>query len=229
MYKTASDAKHAVGRTINALITELNEKNQTLPKYLVVVMDKDILEDFDKICENSINNDIAEIVNWFVHQIQMVIRRKRIDLLEKKPGSLTNLSTSIIFVRMIRHIGSFQPNSRMQKICDLRLRFNDSLNDATAKIQQHILTINSCSSYDHFDKRGMLSLFGKTNFWNEVDSLLQRFDMHKIKLLPNPKNPPRRVNNHHQHRRMGKHQHRKINHPEGYHSQRDFSGYYHHY
>ena len=65
------------------------------------------------------------------------------------------------------------------------------LNDAVAKVDHKILTINSCNTYEHFTPAGSLSIKGKKSFLLELDDLLQRFDLDKIKLLPNPKNPPR--------------------------------------
>ena len=73
----------------------------------------------------------------------------------------------------------------MNNLC---AKFNDALNDAVAKVDQYILTINSCSQYKHFDKKGNLSLKGKHDFWWELDDLIDRFEANRVKLLPNPKN-----------------------------------------
>ena len=94
---------------------------------------------------------------------------------------------------MLRRIGSFNDHSCMAGICHLRAKFNDALNDAIAKVDQYIMTINSCNTYDHFDRQGNLTSKGKTCFWWEVDDLIERFKMDKVKLLPNPKNPSKKV------------------------------------
>ena len=77
-----------------------------------------------------------------------------------------------------------------------RAHFNDSLNDMTAKISQRILTINSCNAYKHFEQGGHLSQRGYSAFWQEMDDLLDRYERNKVKLLPNPKNPPREATHH---------------------------------
>ena len=118
----------------------------------------------------------------------MMIRRLRIHLLDKKPGAASGFDTSIIYVRMLKRVGSY--NGRMGHITQLRNKFNDALNNAVAKTGQHILTVNSCYSYEDFDCDGNLSSKGRKSFWLEIDELLQRFDTDKIKLWPNPKNPP---------------------------------------
>ena len=91
---------------------------------------------------------------------------------------------------MLRRVGKHSETTNMGSICSLRLKFNDALKDAVAKVGQHILTINSCNSYDHFDKMGRLSTKGQADFWYELDELLEHFDMDKIKLLRNPKYLP---------------------------------------
>ena len=81
--------------------------------------------------------------------------------------------------------------SIMSQVASWRPKFNHVLNDAVAKFDPRILTINSCSTFEHFEKKGALSQKGKEEFWMELDDLIQRFDVNKVKLLPNPKNPPR--------------------------------------
>ena len=49
-----------------------------------------------------------------------------------------------------------------------------------------MLTVNSCNTYDHYDRLGNLSPRGKEDFWYEIDNLLERFIRNKVKLLPAP-------------------------------------------
>ena len=165
-------------------------KDACLPKYLLVVADFDPLHDLPDVFHHNASTIISDIIYWMVPQINSIVRHKHLDLLDKKPGSLSGFTTHIIFVRMLRCIGSFRPGSTLQAICDKRAKLNDALNDAVAKINQHILTINTCSPYEHFNHKGLLSIHGKSNFWQELDGLMERFNKNKIKLLPNPKNPP---------------------------------------
>ena len=77
------------------------------------------------------------------------------------------------------------------EIAHLRAKFNDALNTAAEKMGHYIMTINSCSSYNHFDRAGHLSSRGKEEFWLELDNLLERFEKDKVKLKPNPHHKPR--------------------------------------
>ena len=175
-------------RIVNNLIEAIRERKR-LPKYLVVIPDKDLLLDI-----NTSDEDVAEIlqdhVRWVVRQIDTTINRNVSNFLEKKPGALTGYIPTTIYVKMLRRVGSFSPESKIYGMLKLRVKLNDCLNDETAKVEQKILTINSCNSYDHFDRHGNLSSKGKHYFWMELDDLLERLDKNKIKLLPNPKNPP---------------------------------------
>ena len=91
---------------------------------------------------------------------------------------------------MLRRISMYNEQSVIHSVCGLRNKFNNALNDAVAKIDQYILTINSCNPYEDFNKRGNLSEQGKLAYWTKIGDLIQRFEAGMVKLLPNPKNPP---------------------------------------
>ena len=110
--------------------------------------DKDIMNDVPDIEDFNAHKVLAELTDWIVHQMNTIIRRKRVDLLEKIPGS--------IFVRMLRSVGYFHPNSKMSSFSTMRPKSNDSLNNSVARIGQHMLTINSRNAYEHFNKHGLL-------------------------------------------------------------------------
>ena len=150
-YKTGGNADSSIGHIVNALTSAINVKDACLPKYLLVVADFDPLHDLPDVFHHNASTMISDIIYWMVRQINSIVRRKRLDLLDKKPGSLSGFTTHIIFVRMLRCLGSFRPGSTLQAICDKRAKLNDALNDAVAKIDQHILTINTCSAYEHFN------------------------------------------------------------------------------
>ena len=90
----------AVLHSINALLDQLNSKDARLLKYLIVIMDRNLIEDLD-VSDEDIHKIIPQEVNWFVRQINTILRRKRIDLLEKKPGAGPGCLMKVIYVRMI--------------------------------------------------------------------------------------------------------------------------------
>ena len=195
-------ANNSTGRILNALLSGINEKNAHLPKYLLVVMDKDIIADIDAT-DSAAVQILQHLVYWLTHQVNIILRRKRINILEKKPGAVAHDVIHIIFVRMIRRIGQYSTESHLGAILSLRAKFNDALNDAAAKINQRILTINSCNAYEDFNSKGSLSDRDRTAFWQELDDLTYRFDTDRVKLLPNLKNPPWAQNQQHRSNRFG--------------------------
>ena len=180
--------KFASARVINNLTDAINQRKR-LPKYLIVILDKDLILDINLDDENA-EMLLREEVRWTVRNINTTLRRKKVDFLHKKPGSMTNLETTVIYVRMLCRVGSFSEDSTMNKVNQFRSKFNDALNDEVAKLDNRILTIASCNAYEHFDRLGNLSSLGKTAFWYELDDLIARFEENRVQLLANPKNPP---------------------------------------
>ena len=116
---TSTSVDFAATHILNAL-TEAINKEQSLPKYLLVILDQDIIFDVDVFSSNS-GFLVSEMTRWFIQQVDTIIRRKSVDLLKKKLGSLSGYCTTIIFVRMLQRIGHFDERSRMFQAALLRV------------------------------------------------------------------------------------------------------------
>ena len=180
----ASAPELAATHIVNSAVDAVN-KSHRLPKFLVVILDKDILSDFDLFASDAVES-IAEETSWVVKQIQTAMKHRRSSVTDQKPGAVYADDPKIIFVRMIRRVESHSFGKTLNRVFELRPKFNDSLNEAVRRIDQYILTINSCNSPDHFTHEGELSEKGHLAFWKELDNLVDRFDNKKIKLLPTP-------------------------------------------
>ena len=66
-----SPGVRVIARIINALIEAIDER-QKLPRFLLVILDKDILADLD-VYDPQIVRLIRQMVNWVVKQIQITI------------------------------------------------------------------------------------------------------------------------------------------------------------
>ena len=184
-------------RITNSVTAALNQVHG-LPHFLVIMPDKDILSAMN-VFDEDIEPVLREYVNWMVRQISILVRRKKAELLDKKPGAIYAGDPVIIFTRMIRRPANLG-RAKTQKVYFLRAKFSDALNDAVARIDQHILTINSCNSTEHFDQWGNLTIKGKKAIWYEINDLLERFDKNEVKLLPAP-NLKQKKHKHHHHQR----------------------------
>ena len=93
---TSCGVKLSFTRMINSLIDMINQKHK-LPCYLVVLMDCDVLTDIDVFSDEVIPM-VHALVNWMVKQTDMIIRRKKAELLDRKPGGLFENHPTVIFV-----------------------------------------------------------------------------------------------------------------------------------
>ena len=150
-------------RILNELIEVINVKDSRLPKYLLVILDGDLIKDIPDTHHPNSSSILRMITTWLVKQISNVIHRKRIDLYEKKPGAVAGYHTKIIYVKMICRVGKIHDNSALGAVCALRPKFNDSLNDAVAKMNEYILAIKTVSHFEDFDHLGHLTKRGKAD------------------------------------------------------------------
>ena len=74
----------------------VNEKH-ILPCFLVVMMDRDIISDIDIDGPDAIHM-IRVLVNWLVKQVDVLLHRKKAELLDKKQGGLYEGHPTVIFV-----------------------------------------------------------------------------------------------------------------------------------
>ena len=176
-------------RVLNALAWAII-KRRRLPKILIIMADLDLIQNID-VFDKDAPVMLKDWIFWFVRQIDVTIRWIKESILELKPGGLVGFDPKIIHIRMIRRACNFSEESKRYAVHDLRAKNNDALNDAAAKRSHNIMTINSCQSHEDFDHKGNLTPAGKRHFWKEIDDLIRKFELNKIKLRPNPKNPPR--------------------------------------
>ena len=95
-YTSLGFFKYATTRIRSSLIDGLNHEkgSKRLPRYVVVMPDKDLLDDTDvKLPEAK--QDLAKIINWLSRQIDIAIIRKKLQLSEKKPGAVVTQQLSM--------------------------------------------------------------------------------------------------------------------------------------
>ena len=179
-------ASKTIAYTFNALVEGLNNKRR-LPIFILVVIDKDVIEDVN-IFEYGASKAIFKNVEWLVHQINIHVKRKRLEILETKPGVVYTSDPKIVFVSMIRHPVMFDRGSRMEKVVSLRSKFNAVLNELAEKFENLILNVESCQQ-EYFDFFGRLNTRGKISFWRDINRQLEQFDKKKPGLELVPRKP----------------------------------------
>ena len=171
-----------IGRVLNSFIEALNE-GRRLPRFLIVMLDKEIIEDIN-VFDYGASSEIIDNVNWLVRQIDIAIQRRKTATLAVKPGALYSTDPKVIFTTMIKRPLHFPTKSRMEKVVSLRTKFNNAINDAAYDRQHSILSVDVCDSEAHFDLLGNLNHMGQFMFWKQVNFLLQEFDRKNVNLAP---------------------------------------------
>ena len=118
-------------------------------------------------------------------QIKKLVARKKLQLMEKRPGAVYSGDPKIIYIRMLHRPMKVEQDQVMNRILSLTSKFNAILNDAVAELDQTIMTVISSSQAEHFDEHGNPTQSEQAQFWWEVNDLLQIFDNNKVKLVTN--------------------------------------------
>ena len=183
-YPTTADLKtNATSRILNAAMDALNEEFR-LPRFLVIIIDKDLLGDFKNL-EFGTTKSMAKMINWLVRQVDITVHRKKRQIEEKKPGAIGSVNDpTIIYVDMIKRPIFANMHEKLKQAMNLRFKFNRCLHETLEQQNNKVLTIRSCTTPDHFDSMGNLTSKGMIAFWHEVDDLLEHFDRGKVKLDP---------------------------------------------
>ena len=105
-----------------------------------------------------------------------MIRRKRLQITEKKPGAIEGEHPEIIYANMIRRVQRYHWQSKIAMACSLRNKFNNILNEGASKQGHKIMNLKACCTLTDFDASGNLTLSGKTVLWHEIDDLMARYE-----------------------------------------------------
>ena len=173
--------KPTITRILNALIKALNDTDH-LPKYILVICDKDILETMDTSRYNPKKLIKSELF-WLHREITRTLQARRENLRNIKPGSISAEPTRVIWVKMLaRPLSTIDELIRVLK---LRRKFNDIIDDlARDDTLMHVMSLSTLNEFIHFTNFGDLSAHGQTDFWIEVNDQIKLFDYHQIELKP---------------------------------------------
>ena len=176
-------AVKGLARILNAFTEGLNTRPK-LPKYVIMVPDKDMITCIDYFSFGA--TDVFEkCLTWILQQIDNYLARRETDLINKKPGALFgDSSPQIIWIRMLkRPYNGFQEFDQILALCN---RFNNALESTLAEVPikaEHLILSIKVDDMD-FYKTGSLTPAGEANFWREVNECIHRFELDKINLVP---------------------------------------------
>ena len=170
--------RNGANKIITPLVQALNEF-QRIPKYILVIPDKDMLVNLPH--STGISIIIGAMLHYVVKQIDILIEQRHLELTTLKPGALVSSEhPKIIWVRMLK-----RPKQLTSGTFSLRGKFNAILEERLldGNCDNHFIMSIDVDAQD-FDLSGYLTSAGKSTFWREVDRAMRRFDMGDIKLRP---------------------------------------------
>ena len=181
-----NDSKSVMARILNSIAKGLNA-NSKLPKYVLVVPDKDLLSCIPKnYSERGMEHLMYECIKFMITEINKLFDARKDAIRNKKAGAMsTSLEPRIIWVSMISRTPARIAMTDDLEVYFYRKNFNEILNEQILKDQySHFINITSVDNYTDFDRSGLLSAAGKLQFWREVIDSLKKFDRLKTDLKP---------------------------------------------
>ena len=181
-YPTAMGIYNSVTRLLNAFIDALNTNN-LLQKFILVILDKDLL--IGQSNRTGISVIIGAILHHVIKQMDLLIERRKMDLLQKRPGGvIDDKFPKIFWMRMMKR----PQNTEFQHLFSMKGKFNSILEERLldGKADNHFI-ISIEVDLKEFNCSGGLSSAGMTSFWNEINKGMKKFDNDDITLKPRQK------------------------------------------
>ena len=157
--------KNILARILNSFIEALN-RNESLPSYIMVILDKDIIKNINHF-NYGISWIISRCLHWLCTQINRLIITRRNEIIDQRPGALlTNNQPIVIWIKMLDRPKMTYKNRNLEKILALHSKFNDLMSSAVEQAGHHTLMIDECLE---FDFSGNLTTPAKVRFWRNFD------------------------------------------------------------
>ena len=95
--------KSTLARILNALGDAVQERPR-LPRFLLVIMDKDVMADFDLFDDEDFNpkKDFTKALMYFAKELNLILKRKRLAIQASKPGAVYGDHPQVIYVKVLR-------------------------------------------------------------------------------------------------------------------------------
>ena len=180
-----SDERSTPARILNSFTEGLN-KIHRLPKYVLVLSDKDILDGLQY--NKNLSSNIEYQLSWLVQNISKLITRRCDDLKDKRPGALTtSFEPMVVWVKCINRPDRATNDDQYIKAANMSKVFNHILEETICcENYMYILDIESLddTQSSYFKTNGRLADSGKEQYWKELDFKMKKFDRRQMDLKP---------------------------------------------
>ena len=204
-----SNIRSFLAKVLNGLVKALNQSPFILPRYILVVLDKDLIANAD-LYDYGVSRMLEDTLKWLLININMVVESRKEDLIGKRAGAVSTTSEPhIIWIGMLKC-----PDYSMNKrVYSLARKFNQILqNVITGDRRSHYLPVGLETNSSYFDHIGNITQSGKIEYWRLVDSTMKEFNRGNTELQPFSSNATTKQENHHHHH-QNQDRHRNTSHP----------------
>ena len=170
-------------RVFNAIVETMNNQEK-LPKYLLVILDKDLIESLTTL-DFGVKISMERILTWLIEELDKTFYWRKENIRSKKPGALTGPGEPrLIFTSILDRPHNTDP--RKHEIYRLVTKANGVLESVVRRHNRycHLMYITSINEFLHYDYQGNLTPQGRVQFWKEVDEKMKNFDKGRIDLKP---------------------------------------------
>ena len=136
-------------RINNPLVYALNQSAK-LPHYIVMVLDKDLIEVAVKEHDDcGFKGMLDDFTNWLIKNINISLETQKSDIYSKCPGALaTSAEPRIIWVTALFH----PPSTSKKQIFAVVNKFNDVLEKLVRNDKySHLLEMDTVNEFAYFD------------------------------------------------------------------------------
>ena len=186
----ACNSTEGLARFTNPLADALNA-NHRLPKFIIVIPDKDLLQSTKHKSSFRAARFIGSIIHHLIARYTKLISRREHELEQKFPGAILPYDDvhkdnhpKFIWIRMLKRQKGDVADKKLDELFQLRGKFNSILEERIFEDGgdcHKIMSIDVPTS--EFDLAGSLLPHGKEIFWKEVSNAMEKFALGKIKLL----------------------------------------------
>ena len=197
--------------TLTRILSSLTEgfnRREKLPRYIMFIIDKDLLESLTPLEDFGVTEGITALFNWVAKLCERLVCTRKDNLLDHRMGAVC-YDTKICWLKMIqRPFISYSPAvnkerfdrstskyfERVSQVLGSRRKNNAAIDELALKMNHYVVEIKDFNAYQDFDKFGKLTKLGKSHYWKQLDKQLKDYEKKIITWKPSttqlPPPPP---------------------------------------
>ena len=187
---SAGTPEGTLHKIFNSMASALNNENYSLPKYITMIPDCDIILQINHY-EPGVVFIIEEQLNWLFRKLERSLTSRQECLMKHFLGAVEETPTSFIWIKMIkRPLIRGHPFPYYNLVVKLGKKFNQIIQELCHKSRYSsaLTPAYLLDNTNNFDNYGNLIFTGKTRYWKHLDTKLH--EIHQAGKHADPSLPP---------------------------------------